>query len=179
MRSTCCVQPPTLGALGFSKRAPRVAPWGTTGWELPVRRKWYGVDHGRRPRPGQTGLFGCRALAIVQERRGLGGQPPLAGTPLGPARRFLKGRWARIRVRVTCSPPEAWPKRPGVGLHPPWGASSISAGAVLWSVAARQGFAFGEAVSFDEDADRRPDDAIRCQRSLEVDCPVLGVGHDD
>ena len=98
---------------------------------------------------------------------------------LGMARRFLKGRWARIRVRVTCSPPEAWPKRPGVGLHPPWGASSISAGAVLWSVAARQGFAFGEAVSFDEDADRRPDDAIRCQRSLEVDCPVLGVGHDD
>ena len=48
------LQPPTLGGLGFSKRAPRVAPWGSTGWELPVRRKWYGVNHGRRPRPGPT-----------------------------------------------------------------------------------------------------------------------------
>ena len=62
------MQPPTLGGLGFSKRAPRVAPWGTSGWELPVRRKWYGVNLGRRPRPGQTGLFGCRALASC--RRG-------------------------------------------------------------------------------------------------------------
>jgi len=62
------MQPPTLGGLGFSKRAPRVAPWGTSGWELPARRKWYEVNLGRRPRPGQTGLLGCRALASC--RRG-------------------------------------------------------------------------------------------------------------
>ncbi len=80
--SACCGQPPTLGGLGFSKRASRVAPWGSTRWELPVRRTWYGVNHGRRPSPakGPVWLPGPR---IVQGVRGLGGQPPLAGTRLG------------------------------------------------------------------------------------------------
>src|SRR6478735_11254226 len=74
------MQPPTLGGLGFSKRAPRVAPWGTSGWELPARRKWYEGNLGRRPRPGQTGLFGCSALASCR-----GGEDS-AATRLLPAR---------------------------------------------------------------------------------------------
>jgi len=60
--------PQLWGSPGFRNGPPRVALWGTTGWELPVRRKLYRVNHGRRPRPGQMGPLGCRALASC--RRG-------------------------------------------------------------------------------------------------------------
>jgi hypothetical protein len=39
--------PPILGVPSRVKRGARVPAWRSNGWELPVRRAWYGVNDGR------------------------------------------------------------------------------------------------------------------------------------
>ena len=67
--------------------------------------------------PADRAWLGCRAFVSCRRCEGSAANRTCRHA-LG-AGRYPKGRWARIRVRPTSHPPDAWPKRPGAGLHPP------------------------------------------------------------
>ena len=87
---------PNFGGPGFVKQGTRVPSSGSNGWELPVRRAWYGAYYGRRIKarpfrpigPGWAAEPSCRAggarVRRPTERAGTRLEP--AGTPkvVGP-----------------------------------------------------------------------------------------------
>ena len=71
--------PPTLGAPGLVKQGTRVPSSVSNGWELPVRRAWYGAYYGRRikARPGRDRAWlGCRAFASCRRCEGSAANRP-------------------------------------------------------------------------------------------------------
>ena len=124
-RSACCVQPPTLGKPRLSKRAPRVALWGTTGWELPVRRTLYRVNHGRRPRPGQTGPLGCRALASGRRGEDSAANRPLPARPWAGDKGPQSSLGPALAQRSRTHPPRSGRSAPRSGLHAPRGCAIL------------------------------------------------------
>ncbi len=85
--------PPILGVPSRVKRGARVPAWRSNGWELPVRRAWYGVNDGRRPRLGRSareGPVGLPSPRVVQEVWGFRRPTALCRHALGAGAKLPK-----------------------------------------------------------------------------------------